>query len=67
MAKFIKCEEFVAESEKLIKLHEDKIIAMKQKYLEEEVELEKEFGAELDQLMDKYTPHGSEEGIKNGK
>ncbi|GFZ18714.1 XS domain-containing protein [Actinidia rufa] len=48
MAKFIKCqekemEEFVAESEKLIKLHEDKIIALKQKYLEEEIELEKEF------------------------
>ncbi|PSR88074.1 suppressor of gene silencing like protein [Actinidia chinensis var. chinensis] len=62
MAKFIKCqekemEEFVAESEKLIKLHEDKIIALKQKYLEEEIQLEKEFDAELDQLMDKYTPH----------
>ncbi|PSS30844.1 suppressor of gene silencing like protein [Actinidia chinensis var. chinensis] len=64
MAKFIKCQEkemdeFVAEREKLIKLHEDEIIAMKRKHWEEEVELEKKFDAELDQLMDKYTPHSS--------
>ena len=52
-------EEFEAEREKLIKLHEDEIIAMKRKHWEEEVELEKKFDAELDQLMDKYTPHSS--------
>ncbi|XP_058090002.1 protein SUPPRESSOR OF GENE SILENCING 3 homolog [Magnolia sinica] len=53
-------KEFEAEREKLIRLHEDKKTELKRRYLEEEVELEKEFDAMLTQLMDKYTPHSSE-------
>ncbi len=60
--KFIKIqdkemEEFVEEREKLIKGHEEKMAAMKRRHWEEEVELEKEFDAELTQLMGKYSPH----------
>ncbi|XAR72592.1 hypothetical protein NMG60_11019291 [Bertholletia excelsa] len=66
IAKFIifqdkEMEEFVAEREKLINLHEEKKIAMKRRHLEEEVQLETEFDAELSQLMDKYTPQHSEQ------
>lgn len=49
-------EEFVAEREKLIKEHEEKVKAMKRRHWEDEVELEKEFNAELTILMDKYSP-----------
>ncbi|KAA8531280.1 hypothetical protein F0562_005989 [Nyssa sinensis] len=70
IAKFIVCqdkemEEFVEEREKLIETHEDKKIAMKRRHWEEEVELEKEFDAELNRLMEKYTPHHLEEGNSN--
>lgn len=53
-------EEFVEEREKLIKLHEDKKVEQKRKHWNEEVELEKEFDAALNQLMDKYTPRHEE-------
>ncbi|KAF5469669.1 hypothetical protein F2P56_013724 [Juglans regia] len=49
-------EDFAEERDKLIKVHEEKMAAMKRRHWEEEVELEKEFNAELTQLMDKYTP-----------
>ncbi|XVF58918.1 hypothetical protein PTKIN_Ptkin07bG0104600 [Pterospermum kingtungense] len=65
IAKFIKFQEqemeaFVAERDKLIEVHEEKMAAMKQRHWQEEVELEKEFDAELNNLMSKYTPDGSE-------
>uniref|UniRef100_A0A5B6YQ63 Uncharacterized protein n=1 Tax=Davidia involucrata TaxID=16924 RepID=A0A5B6YQ63_DAVIN len=67
IAKFIKfqdkeMEDFVAERERLIEIHEEKKIAMKKKQWEEEVELEEEFDAELNRLMEKYTPHRPEDG-----
>ncbi|GAV57087.1 XS domain-containing protein/zf-XS domain-containing protein [Cephalotus follicularis] len=52
--------DFVAGRDKLIKLHEEKIAAMKQRHREEEVALEKEFDTDLTCLMEQYTPHGSE-------
>lgn len=54
-------EEFVAEREKLIKEHEETVKAMKRRHWEEEVELEKEFNAELTILMDKYSPKDAPE------
>lgn len=61
IAKFIKfqneeMEAFVAERDKLIKVHEEKMTAMRQRQWNEEVELEKEFDSELSHLMEKYTP-----------
>ncbi|KAA8522640.1 hypothetical protein F0562_012999 [Nyssa sinensis] len=61
IAKFIQCqdkemEKFVAEREEQIKNHENRKIAMKRRHWEEEVELE-ESDAELNRLMEKYTPH----------
>lgn len=61
IAKYIKVqdremEDFVEERDKLIKVHGEKMAAMKRRHWDEEVELEKEFNAELTQLMDKYTP-----------
>ncbi|KAF5745075.1 XS domain-containing protein / XS zinc finger domain-containing protein-related isoform 1 [Tripterygium wilfordii] len=50
-------ENFVAERDKLLKVHEHKMVAMKKSHWEEEVELEKEFDAELSQLMARYTPN----------
>ncbi|KAJ0090887.1 hypothetical protein Patl1_14794 [Pistacia atlantica] len=60
MAHFIKfqdkeMEEFVEERDQKIKVHEDKKSAMRRRHLEEELELEKEFDAELSSLMEKYS------------
>lgn len=59
--KFIKCqdkemEEFVAEREKLMKIHEERKTALKRRQWEEEVALETELSEELNVLMAKYTP-----------
>ncbi|OMO90394.1 hypothetical protein CCACVL1_07380 [Corchorus capsularis] len=64
IAKFIKfqdeeMETFAVERDRLIKVHEEKIAAMRRRHWEEEFGLEKEFDAELNQLMEKYTPHSS--------
>ncbi|XP_059624505.1 protein SUPPRESSOR OF GENE SILENCING 3-like [Cornus florida] len=61
IAKFIEfqdkeMDEFVAEREKLLKDHELKKISMKKKHGEEELGLEREFDAELNRLMEKYSP-----------
>ncbi|KAJ4966452.1 hypothetical protein NE237_018301 [Protea cynaroides] len=61
IAKFIKdqekgVEEFEAEREKLIRLHESKIGEMKKKHFEEKIGLEKEFETAMTELMSKYTP-----------
>ncbi|KAK4567256.1 hypothetical protein RGQ29_003172 [Quercus rubra] len=60
--KFIQCQDkemevFVSQRDNLVKIHEEKIAAMKKRHWEEEVELEKEFDAELAQLMSQYSPH----------
>ncbi|XP_022774792.1 protein SUPPRESSOR OF GENE SILENCING 3-like [Durio zibethinus] len=64
IAKFIKfqdeeMEAFVGERDKLIKAHEEKMAAMRQRHWQEEVELEKVFDTELSHLMEKYTPDTS--------
>ncbi|KAK8481967.1 hypothetical protein V6N13_144666 [Hibiscus sabdariffa] len=64
IAKFIKFQEeemeaFVGEREQLISVHEKKMVEMRRRHREEEVELEKEFDMELSRLMEKYTPDGS--------
>lgn len=66
VAKFIKFQEkemaeFEVEREELIKVHEEKMVAMKQRHWEEEVKLEEEFNAELTRLMDKYSPQSSKD------
>lgn len=53
--------EYVAEREKLLKAHEERMVALRRKHLEEEVALEKEFDDEFNRLMEKYTPHYSKE------
>ncbi|XVE83477.1 hypothetical protein DITRI_Ditri16bG0091200 [Diplodiscus trichospermus] len=70
IAKFIKfqdeeMEAFVAERDKLIKVHEEKMAKMKQRHWEEEVELEKEFDTELSHLMAKYSPDSSKVSTEN--
>ncbi|XP_075661316.1 protein SUPPRESSOR OF GENE SILENCING 3 [Castanea sativa] len=60
--KFIECQDkemevFVSQRDNLVKIHEEKIAAMKKRHWEEEVEVEKEFDAELAQLMSQYSPH----------
>lgn len=65
IAKFIQVqdkemEDFVATRDKLIKLHGEKMDAMRRRHWEEEVELEKGFDAELTQLMEKYSHHITE-------
>ncbi|XP_058210087.1 protein SUPPRESSOR OF GENE SILENCING 3-like [Rhododendron vialii] len=65
-AKFVKSqdkemEKFVSEREKLVKAYEDNKISMKQRHFKEEVQLEKDFDTALNQLMNKYIPHLSEE------
>ncbi|KAK8491162.1 hypothetical protein V6N13_076353 [Hibiscus sabdariffa] len=70
IAKFIKFQEeemeaFVAEREQLISVHEKKMVDMRRRHREEEVELEKEFDMELSRLMEKYTPDGSKVGTGN--
>ncbi|XP_048327694.1 protein SUPPRESSOR OF GENE SILENCING 3 isoform X1 [Ziziphus jujuba] len=69
IAKFIKIqekemEEFVLERDVLIQAHEDKMAAMRKRHWDEEVELEKEFDANLTRLMEKYTPHHPEHTAK---
>ncbi|CAL0325158.1 unnamed protein product [Lupinus luteus] len=49
-------EKYVAEEEKLRRSHEDNIAAMRLRYLEEEVQLEKKFNEEKAKLMEKYAP-----------
>lgn len=51
-----KMEEFDAEREKLMKSHQDRRLAITQRYWEELVELEEGFEKELTLLMEKYTP-----------
>ena len=46
----------MSQRDSLVKIHEEKIAAMKKRHWEEEVELEKEFDAELAQLMSQYSP-----------
>nr|AHV82104.1 suppressor of gene silencing 3 [Nicotiana benthamiana] len=65
VAKFIKLqdkemEEFVEERENLLRSHEDRIAALRRKYWEAEVELEKNFDLELAKLMEKYSPEQSQ-------
>ncbi|CAN1342659.1 Protein SUPPRESSOR OF GENE SILENCING 3 [Linum perenne] len=55
-------DEFVEEREKLVKLHEEKYVAMRRKHWEDEVDLEKEFDLQLTDLMNKYTPRSSGAG-----
>ncbi|KAF7126605.1 hypothetical protein RHSIM_Rhsim11G0171500 [Rhododendron simsii] len=69
-AKFVKSqdkemEEFVSEREKLVTAYEDDKISMNKRHFEEEVQLEKEFDTALNQLMNKYSPHCSEEEGKS--
>ncbi|XP_042478114.1 protein SUPPRESSOR OF GENE SILENCING 3-like [Macadamia integrifolia] len=66
MARFIQAqekgvEEFEAEREKLIRLHETKKAGMKKRHYEEEIGLEKEFETVMTELMSKYTPGHSKE------
>lgn len=66
VAKFIKLqdkemEEFVEERENLMRTHDDRIAALRRKYWEEEVELERKFDLELAKLMDKYSPKQSDQ------
>ncbi|XP_059308353.1 protein SUPPRESSOR OF GENE SILENCING 3 [Lycium ferocissimum] len=61
VAKFIdlqdrEMDEFVEERENLMRTHEDRVAALRRKYWEEEVELEKKFDLELAKLMEKYSP-----------
>ncbi|KAI8558375.1 hypothetical protein RHMOL_Rhmol04G0086800 [Rhododendron molle] len=70
-AKFVKSqdkemEEFVSEREKLVKAYEDNKKSMIERHFEEEVQLEKDFDTALNLLMNKYSPHRSEEEGKSG-
>ncbi|GMI87976.1 hypothetical protein HRI_002466900 [Hibiscus trionum] len=56
-----KLEEFEAEREKLMKSHQDRRLAITQRYWEELVELEEGFEKELTLLMGKYNPDCPEE------
>ena len=61
MARFIDSqvkgvEEFEAEREKLMLIHEEKKDEIRRKFLEEEVNLEQLFDAALTKLMEKYAP-----------
>ncbi|KAL9233399.1 hypothetical protein vseg_008408 [Gypsophila vaccaria] len=49
-------EKFVGEREELVKAHEAKKLALKRKHWEEDLQLEKDFDAELTKLMQKYAP-----------
>ncbi|KAK8567860.1 hypothetical protein V6N13_105807 [Hibiscus sabdariffa] len=56
-----KMEEFEAEREKLMKSHQDRRLAVTQRYWEELIELEEGFEKELIFLMGKYNPDCPEE------
>ncbi|KAK7246831.1 hypothetical protein RIF29_41701 [Crotalaria pallida] len=59
--------QFEAKRDNLIKIHEEKKMALKKKLLQEQLELEKELENDLTQLMDNYTSDLSQEGkLKNG-
>ncbi|XWS55214.1 hypothetical protein CRYUN_Cryun10bG0155500 [Craigia yunnanensis] len=60
-----KMEEFDAEREKLMKSHQDRRLAITQRYWEELVEFEKRFEKELTLLMEKYTPYCLDEETTN--
>ncbi|KAI3711850.1 hypothetical protein L1987_70399 [Smallanthus sonchifolius] len=49
-------KEFEEEREKLVKKYEEKIAEMKNRYWKEQLEIEEGFNAELNQLMNHYTP-----------
>lgn len=53
--------QFEAERDDIIKIHEDKKLALKKKQWQEQVELEKELENELTELMNKYTLSQSQE------
>ena len=53
-------KQFEAEREKIIKIHEEKRLALKKQW-QEQVELEKELENERTQLMDKYTFNQTQE------
>ncbi|XP_027339129.1 protein SUPPRESSOR OF GENE SILENCING 3-like [Abrus precatorius] len=53
--------QFEAKRANIIKFHQEKMLALKKKQWQEQVELEKEFENELTQLMDTYTPGQSQE------
>lgn len=59
-------EEFVEERENLIRTHDDRIAALRRKYWEEEVELERKFDLELAKLMEKYSPKQSDQANSSG-
>ncbi|KAM7518012.1 hypothetical protein LguiB_016974 [Lonicera macranthoides] len=50
-------DEFVGKRDKLMENHREKKAALKQKYLQDEIELEKELENELNQLMETYKTH----------
>ncbi|CAN0865154.1 Protein SUPPRESSOR OF GENE SILENCING 3 [Linum grandiflorum] len=52
-------EQFVEKRENLVKLHEEKYVLMRRKHWQEEMDLEKEFDAQLTDLMQEYTPQSS--------
>ncbi|KAK7302451.1 hypothetical protein RJT34_13341 [Clitoria ternatea] len=53
-------KQFDAEIAKIVKIQEEKRLALKKKQLQEQVDLEKELDNELTQLMDKYTSRQSQ-------
>jgi hypothetical protein len=60
ISSFIKSQDkdmrqFEAERDNILKINEEKKLALKKKYWEEQVELERELENELSQLMNKYT------------
>ncbi|RZC49838.1 hypothetical protein C5167_018262 [Papaver somniferum] len=64
IAKFIETQEegidqFLAERDSLIKLHEEKKAELKCKHLQEEVDLEKEFDTSLTELMSRHSPQSA--------
>ncbi|KAL9690320.1 hypothetical protein QQ045_010717 [Rhodiola kirilowii] len=59
-------EEFVAERDRLGKLIEARKVEMKKRHWEEEMELEKDYDAELSALMEKYTPKAAPGNVGRG-
>lgn len=49
-------ENFVEKKEKLLKVHEDNLAAMRRRHWEEEVAMEKKFDEQLAKLMQEYSP-----------
>ncbi|GAU43296.1 hypothetical protein TSUD_389950 [Trifolium subterraneum] len=66
VSSFIKSQDkdmrqFEAERDNILKINEEKKLALKKKYWQEQVELEKELENELSELMNKYTLSQSQE------